>query len=164
MEVLLLRRWHERRKEREAHPEAFVESIDIRKTAQTFEFKTPFTAITRVGFCANFDGASVIWANFLDAAALTNGFYLKYNNKKFHPAIKSSQCLHIIFSEHFSVLTDVAGTKTTAVSGFLDFKNIMKAQEGLRHKELDKKLEIVTQDDLSAVGNGIQILAYGYII
>lgn len=140
-----------------------IDRCDIRKTAQTFTPNRTFTYLSRLLFHVMWASAKITLINFADNAALTNGIQILYDgNPLFTEAIKENHDF-AIYAYDSNIQSDNAAAPSHHLTSRLSFTKFTAGGIGLR-LDGNHTFEIVTQDDLSAVGSGIFVTLEGWYV
>lgn len=128
-----------------------IELVNLRVTAQTIKLAQPFTRIERMIVLHNFDGDTVDYDEFANDTILTNGLQLLVDKRPLlqEPIKAMRDYMRYAFDTDF--VSDTKGVaKESNFTARFTFRRFIWP-EGINAVERD--IEVVIQDDLSARGN-----------
>lgn len=154
-----LKRRIELNKLEQARKTPLTEHIDVRTTAQTILLTEPFVVVNRVSFAGTWSG-DFIFANFLgEGAPLTVPLKLNYGKR----TILAVSANHQFYHNGASVTLqedDTAAGKIKHLSVMVNFYKWMPMP--VFPISNNRFLEIIVGEDMSAMGNEIDITFFGW--
>lgn len=128
-----------------------IELVDLRVTAQTIRLKQPFARIERMIVLHNFDGDTVDYDEFANDTILTNGLQLLVDNRILLPEPIKAMRDYMRYAFDTDVSSDTKGVaKESNFTARFTFRRFMWP-DGIN--AVERNIEVVIQDDLSARGN-----------
>ncbi len=128
-----------------------IELVDLRVTAQTIKLIQPFTRVERIIVLHNFDGDTVDYDEFANDTILTNGIQLLVDNRPLLPEPIKAMRDYMRYAFDTDFASDTKGVaKESNFTARFTFRRFIWP-EGINAVERD--IEVVIQDDLSARGN-----------